>query len=309
MESSLSVALIGLAGGIIAAAIGAWAALRARRPALADVELLDVSAYEGFSISGPLSVVDLKLRNRGGESAVLKRTIVDVLWSGKIDMIAGLEADSSGKISAVLPSSAVYHGDNDGAESPSLPLPGTGPARTMINISQVIAPGDADRFQVWLRRDRFSAGRSVYLLQLTVLYNADQRVSSHPLLVTRFQDVPYVPGPAELTTCVRRFQQDVALVRRRIDEELTSRGLPAPDWVASPPRAPSDLPRSGGFRPWGGPTSQFWDPQRAINGYLDDAERICNQIIEGFPRGLHNELDAAIAHAWKTREHLPALRE
>ena len=182
--------LIGALGAVIAAAIGAWAVLRARRPRRADVEAVDAIPLEiarqherdamqefvrghdedarrlmtelqrardqaareratsqppqpapraparrAVSPSGegprvePIDVsvpdrparwmdppvVDLKLRNRGGESAVLKRMVVEVLWARRITAFSDLlpYADISGGV--WLPPSATYDVELPGA--------------------------------------------------------------------------------------------------------------------------------------------------------------------------------------------------
>jgi hypothetical protein len=118
----------------------------------------------------------------------------------------------------------------------------------------VIAPGEADRFQVRLRHPdlahhiasvdfkhfftpppleegepfKVPGGISVYLLRLNILCNADDRHTTfRPLGVACPSSILYVPTPAGMTAALRRLREEVEELRQEIDREMTTRGRPA----------------------------------------------------------------------------------
>ncbi|RKF22851.1 hypothetical protein [Micromonospora globbae] len=371
--------LIAVGGAIIAAVIGAWAVLYARRPRRADVEAVDAmsvdvgrrhdldvvrrhdedaralaaellaareqaareqaaahpaphaqparatsSSGEGprvepVDISVPERqsrwmdppVVDLKLLNRGGESAVLTKMVVEVLWARRITAFGDLlpYVDTSGGV--WLPPSATYDVE--------LPVPEKAHgARVTVGISQVIGPGEADRFQVRVNTEippgsgylhETPGATSLYLLRLHVVYNADSRqVPFRPLAVACPGNLLQVPTKAAIEKRIAEFRAKVAELRRAIDQEISARGMQPPDWIAKPPRSPRDLPADlATLRRGRGVNSNFWDPQGAIKRFLDDAEQICREISQ-LPPDLPDGLDRAVAMARTTLGQLPALR-
>jgi hypothetical protein len=378
--------LIGVSGAVIAAAIGAWAVLRARRPRRADVEAVDATPLEiarqherdamqefvrghdedarrlmtelqrardqaareraasqppqpapraparravSPSGEGPRvelidvsvpdrparwmdpPVVDLKLRNRGGESAVLKRMVVEVLWACRITAFGDLlpYADISGGV--WLPPSATYDVELPEPEDAD----GT---RITVGLSQVIGAGEADRFHVRLNTEippgddyphEAPGAISLYMLRLHVLYNADDRqVKFRPLAVACPGNLLPVPTKKAIRKRITEFRAKVDELRRRIDQEMATRGMEPSDWIANPPRTPGDLPAdldalSRGYRV----NANFWDPKGAIRLFLDDAERICREISQ-LPLDLPDGLDRAVSVARTTLGELPALR-
>lgn len=150
-------AILGVAGAVIAAVIGAWAVLRARRQSEAELELVDVCLA---GRSGEVAL-DLKLRNIGNRSAVLKRLHIHVQQAVRL-MPREVEA-------AALASSETYDVDLPAPENASGAL-------VAKDLSQVIAPGEADRFLMQLRTDNGQLGsRFVYRVRLELIYNADDR--------------------------------------------------------------------------------------------------------------------------------------
>ncbi|MET9513452.1 hypothetical protein ABZX62_34260 [Streptomyces flavidovirens] len=149
-------AILGVAGAVIAAVIGAWAVLRARRQSEAELELVDVSVVDQ---SGGVAL-DLKLRNIGSRSAVLKRLHIHVQQAVRL---ASRPVPVSG-----LRSSETYDVDLPAPESASGAL-------VAKDLSQMIAPGEADRFLVQLHADGREGSRFVYRVRLELIYNADDR--------------------------------------------------------------------------------------------------------------------------------------
>lgn len=276
------------------------------------VEPVDVSVPDAPGRWMDPPVVDLKLQNRGGESAVLKRMVVEVLWARRIKAFGDLlpYVDLSGGV--WLPPSATYDVE--------LPVPEDADgARITVGISQVIGAGEADRFQVRLNTEippgdgylhEAPGATSLYLLRLHVVYNADDRqVSFRPLAVACPGNLLQVPTTTEIRARIAGFRAKVDELRRAIDQEMATRRMKPPNWTAKPPRKPQDLPAdltalSRGYRVNG----NFWDPEGAIERYLDDAEHICREICR-LPPDLPDGLDQAVPLAQTTLGELPTLRQ
>src|SRR5690242_9362542 len=68
------------ASSVVAAVVGAWATLRARRAGRAHVDLVAISFLSGTKVENHL---DFKLKNTGGQVAILTDLIVEIksAWS------------------------------------------------------------------------------------------------------------------------------------------------------------------------------------------------------------------------------------
>ncbi|WP_145886121.1 tetratricopeptide repeat protein [Streptomyces sp. BK340] len=287
--------VLGLIGGIAAAIIGAWAALRARRLPKSQVELVDVAiAPPSGSVSdsslGPRDmspVLDVKVRNTGGQSAVLKRLVVRVdraVRCGSMFASMRLTPYRALWVGAVLPVSATY----DAAIPPPEDADGF---RAVIGLSQVVAQGEADRFEIRLGMDP-TFDTYVYGLDLEFVYDGNDRSMTSPSVAVAFPQRGFVYSADEIRAVIRGFLEDTAKVRDAIDTEMTARGLPVPDWESAPPRRRSDLPdglvsvdgNSDLFSSGGGGvyevTEAFWDPQRAIADHLQSFQRMYREAVE-----------------------------
>lgn len=274
------------------------------------VEPVDISVPDRQARWMDPPVVDLKLRNRGGESAVLKRLVVEVLWARRIMALGDLlpYTDTSGGV--WLPPSATYDVE--------LPVPEDADgARIAAGISQVIGAGEADRFQVRLNTEippgsgypyETPGATSLYLLRLHVVYNADdQQVPFRPLAVACPGNFLQVPTRTAISTRIAEFRAKVDELRQAIDQEMTARRKKPPDWIAKPPRTPRDLPADLAALSRYRVNGNFWDPKGAIEQFLDDAERVCREITQ-LPPDLPDGLDQAVPIARTTLRELPALR-
>jgi len=185
------IAILGVAGGILAAVIGAWAALRARHPREAALELVDVSVVSNRRTEALYSdwpefeehicvvVLDAKLRNVGGQIAVLKRLHVHVEQADRL-------GPERGRLASALESSGTYCID--------LPEPyevsRLGIRSRSRDLSQAIPPGEADRFQIELIMRIPSGVRYFYRIRLTLDCNTDDHISSDSLSFTSPADLP-----------------------------------------------------------------------------------------------------------------------
>lgn len=279
--------VLGLAGAVAAAVIGAWAVLRARRPPQSHVELVSVTS--GQRRDGDQSpVLDVKVRNTGGQSAVLKRAVVHVHRAVRCGTMSGsmrLTPYRAMRAGAVLPVSATYDVLIPPPEDAVGAAVGTG-------ISQVVGPGEADRFEVRLGMDpTFDA--YVYRVSLELIYDGDDRsVTSVPAAVA-FPERRFVYQISDIREQIRKFSDGVDEIRAAIDREMTARGLSAPDWKSAPPRGREELPgglvavdgmadslgsstREGSFEV----TDAFWDPERSIALHVREFERMYGELEE-----------------------------
>ncbi|MFL6123810.1 hypothetical protein [Actinophytocola sp.] len=306
-----------LIGGVVAALIAAWATLRTRRPRKSRVELVDVSLLPSDTTKADKDnppVLDVKVRNIGGQPAVFKRMVVHVHQAVRFgDTTMPTPHDAGpGLVGAPLEASATY--------DVALPSPEEATdARITTTLSQVVDHGDADRFLVRLARP-YIHDMVAYLLHLEMLYDGnDQKVTSCPLAVVFPQRV-VIASAAEIGREIRRFQQTVNEVRQAIDREVVARGLPAPDWLTAPPRNRDELPRglvsvdgNGNIFDSGENgvyivNENFWNPERAIHRYLDSIEERYRKVVEiSSVDVVHELLRDALPRIHATLAQLPAL--
>lgn len=314
-DGSVVEAMVGAVAALAAAGIGALATLWARRPTRSRPELVDAVILDPAEpLDAP--VLDLALRNRSGETAVVTRVELDVLWARTFAVLDELlpRPDTSG--AAMMAVSATY--------DVTLPEPAADAgARVSQHVAHVLRAGDADRLHMRLNAPTVRAHQvraalpthvTVYLLRPRVLYNADARsIESRPLAAACPGNTLYVPTPQQLRQQIDRFETEVDLLRQRIDREMAAAGMAAPDWSGRPPRRadlPAQLPVFGADRP---PGDSFWQPQQAITRHLDDAETICRDIVAALSdRALRGrELDGLESYlplAQHTLDQMPALR-
>jgi hypothetical protein len=329
--------VLGLAGAVGAAVICAWATLRARRRPKSHVELVSVTIGQRRD-DDQSPVLDVKVRNTGGQPAVLKRAVVHVdqaVRCGTMFASMRLTAYRKTLFGAVLPVSGTYDMPIPPPEEAVGVAIGTG-------ISQVVAPGEADRFEVRLgMKPTFDA--YAYRVRIELIYDGDDRsVTSAPVAVA-FPEDRFVHQVSEIREQIQGFLDEVATARAAIDREMTARGLAAPDWESAPPRGREELPgglvavdgladslgssaRMGSFEV----TDAFWDPERSVAQHVREFGRMygeLEEIVKGaadvdevlraeFPRaqatlsalsGLHTEsLLPPEPLAWKNPKKTPA---
>ncbi|MGP4085568.1 hypothetical protein [Streptomyces sp. KR55] len=183
----MPVAIVGVVGGILAALIGAWAVLRARHPPKAQLELVDVSVVSNQRTGSRYSdwrgglheehiyvvVLDVKVRNTGGQVVVLKRFHVHIEQAEAWGLARGRLCSAlqpSGTYSIMLPDPDLV------AHEASF----TKPSRKK-EISHAVPPGDADRFEIRLMMSIPKRQQYRYQVRLVLDYNADDCVSSDSL--------------------------------------------------------------------------------------------------------------------------------
>lgn len=284
-------AIVGAGSGVVAAVIGAWAALRARRPSASKVELVDVSFASSDPSRGGATVVnlDVKLRNIGAQPTVLKRLVICVdqaavyreeFFSPYYAVRIGSFMGVSGEYGVALP------GAHDAVG-----------ARVTTDLAQVIASAEADRFLVTLSRTDRDRSTAVYLLRLEIWHDTnDKPITSAPIAVALPQ-LGISHTPESIRREVGQFVEGVRKVRQAIDQEMATSGRPAPDWYTDPPRSRAQLPSplravdGDGGNWWDNPMSPsppgtfwvnelFWDPLASIDSYLNNIEDDCRNLVD-----------------------------
>ncbi|HYK31496.1 MAG TPA: hypothetical protein VEV63_06015 [Streptosporangiaceae bacterium] len=268
--------LLGFAGVIVAAIIGAWAVLRTRHPTPSQLELVDVAVGAAAAKNDDAVVFDIKVRNIGGQPAVIKRLVVHIERASSMYVRTVLPVYSKVTFAAqMLAITATY--------DVTLPSPGKLADRradVTVNLGQVVKAGEADRFQI--RAGHGYSSSAGYLVRLELLHDADRSVESSLLAVA----AP-VPGaqtvitPRDIRDALVRFCDQVDEIRRGVDADIAAAGLAAADWLASPPRSRDKLPeRLPSFEQYSVVFDEFWDPPRAIEEYLAGIEQQYRTLID-----------------------------
>lgn len=341
---------IGWAVPLVAAAIAAWAALRARRRYKARLEMVDARSVVPSPPAAPPSgpdappvtpadrlgvspleldvpddpvemgmttdppVLDVKVQNRGGETTVITEMSVEITWARRFSVLDHLTpyVDYSGFVA--LPPSATYE----------VELPGVDDAvgaRIRRGISHAVAPGDADRIRVLLRTPfprsetevyLMPGAVSVYLLRLRLVHGARggdllTRVIGVACPGNRF----YVPRADRLRTEIAEFEEEVRALRTRLEEAMAYdsdlRGRLPVDWTAAPLRR-DDLPDRLGDLRLDTLHASFWDPGRAIDDHLAEAEAICRDAAGFLTADMPDGLDQFVPLARAQATAIAALR-
>lgn len=289
--------------GVTAAAIGAWAVLRARRPPAARLELVDVSAADaqhdisrdssidqeipeivklsGVGVGGFVTpALDIKLRNPGGQAAFVKRIELAVSEAVVLPVTRFPEGPTIHITASAIPS---WNYDVE------LPVPtSSGPFKVAYDVSQVVPAWGVDRFRVRLYAHR--KGRAIlYRIRVRLLYNKGGRsVVSQPLTVA-LPSAPEIESPQEIHERLLEFQRDA--------ERNSGSGR---HWLS---RLHPDLRASI--------EANLNHPEQAITRYLDEEETTLRMLVEiaMLPGTRDPGLTDAVEKAKLTLSHLPRIRE
>ncbi|MFI6536630.1 hypothetical protein ACIBHY_29560 [Nonomuraea sp. NPDC050547] len=238
---------------------GMWATLRARRSVNSRLELVDVALTDPHSI-GELreeyeaarklaswnegveyvdQILDVKVRNTGGQPAVVKRVHLCIDAAAEYDEDISLTPpvweEREREVSALHPSQAYK-----AALPPAKHASGV---RLAVNVSQAIAANEVDRFLVQfgppdLREERWV----LYLLRVEVHVNRKNRALTSPRIAVAFPDRHAVHGVDQCERRIRHFWSRVAMGRAAIDAALRAYAAPAVKWDGDdPPRSFSQI--------------------------------------------------------------------
>jgi hypothetical protein len=277
--------ILALSGGVVAAVIGAWATLHARRPPRSHVELADVSLAP-LAEGDASPVLDIKVRNTGGQPAVIKRVVVRVNRAVRCGTMFGsmrLTPYRAVWLGATLEVSARY--------DISIPPPekSAGFAEP-VAISQAVAPGEPDRFELRLgMKPAFDA--YIYDVTLELVYDGDDRAALSKSIAVLFPHREFAVYTKELIRQqIEHFLSRIPEIHAAIDAELVTHGRSAIDWESAPPKCRADLPDgmlsvdgTGDYRDSGGHgiyevTGEFWNPRAAIAAHLVAYEKMYTEL-------------------------------
>lgn len=268
------------------------------------VKLTDIGISNVHALDHP--VLDVQLVNRGGQSAYLTRLTVTVLWARKFNVLGDLLPYVDKSHPWRMPASATYDVE--------LPVPGSRDNYVAVGISQVIAGGEADRFNVRLKAEfeygstspcSQPAATSVYILRATLKYDNSRQISSRPIGVACPGNTLYVPTADGLRRNVGRFYEALGSIQRQVNREMSERGTAALDWQSRRARR-ADIP--GDLEALNGVNDTFWNPREAVQEYLMLAERCCREISRTLRSDMPDGLGSAITVAEATIQALPQLR-
>jgi hypothetical protein len=270
--------LLGLAGVIVAAIIGAWAVLRARHSTPSRLELVDVAMPDATAENGRAAIFDIKVRNIGGQPAVIKRLVVHIQRASLLYVDRVLPVYIKFEIAAMMmPITATYDVILPSPER----LTGQRAAEVTVDLSQVVKGGDADRFQIRAGQGP-NKGSAVYLVRLELSHDTDQSVHSELLAVA----AP-VPGdqmvitPRDIRNALTTFCRQVDEIRCGVDADLAAAGLAAVNWAAAPPKCRDELPeRLPSYEQYSVVFDAFWDPPQTIGEYLERIEQRYRTAID-----------------------------
>ncbi|MGH9893736.1 MAG: hypothetical protein ACREA0_17485, partial [bacterium] len=261
-------------------------------------------------------VLDLQLRNIGGQSALLHRATVHVHDAVDLELDCFLPYEPEWLVAGHLPVSHTYDGIN-------LPAPqraaGT---RHDLHLSQTVEPAGTDRFQIRLGLPQWPL---TYQLHFDIHYDAD-RILASPTIAIAHLFGSALATIDEIRSDLDRFRDAVREVRDAIDREMTIRGLPAPDWDSHPPTSHADLPanlRSVNRDPGYGLAAlgtdrssgiyevndAFWNPHNSLTQRLHDVHAYCDRVASIITDAdiRHDSLSQVLAQAHTTLTQLPAI--
>jgi hypothetical protein len=200
-----------------------------------QLELSAVTLTEAGPHHESSAVLDLRLRNIGGQPALLHRAtfhIDDAVSLSPYATVGFLPYDEL-LVRGYLHVSHTY--------DIALPDPEqAGGSHHNLDLSQAIEPAGTDRFHIRLGIPG-TQDTLIYLLHFDLHYDADRTLTSPTIAVA------HPPGSRlvvidEIRSDLQGFRQAVREVREAIDREMIIRGLAAPDWDNHPPTGRADLP-------------------------------------------------------------------
>jgi hypothetical protein len=213
------IAIAGIAATLVAAGIGAWAALHARRRPRAVLELIDATV--SYPPGKQTPVVDVKVVNRGGQTAVIKRVQVTIVraagWPDWSRPFAIRPRSFYGE-GALSPRGGVWQPGYGGGPlvtsahfQPQVPDP-FHPVNTInLPVAHQVPAGEADRFDIVLSMPPRRVCH-VDLLKLVLLYDSDSREVKLPPIAVVSTQFPAAIPPEEVASGLLQFEKEIKTV-------------------------------------------------------------------------------------------------
>lgn len=234
------------------------------------LELSSITQAEPDGQAGSGVVLDLRIRNTGGQPAILHRAVIHI--RDALDLsphhVVGFLPYEELWVRGALPVSHTYD---------SITLPHPDEAREThdeLDLSQAIGPAGTDRFHIRLGTPP-AQDTLIYLLDLTLFHDTHGTFSS-PAVAVAYPLGSHLVTYVEIREDLAGFLHAVHKVRGAVDREMAALGLPTPNWDNHPPTTRSDLPP--GLRSLDGDpddvlglradtykvNNAFWNPQAAL---------------------------------------------
>ncbi|TCO55623.1 hypothetical protein [Actinocrispum wychmicini] len=271
-------------------------------------------------------MLDLKLRNTGGQPAILHRATVHIHDAVALSSYAmvGFMPFEVWWARGVLQVSHTY--------DINLPLPRhAAGSRHNLDLSQAIEPAGTDRFRIRLGIPG-PLDTILYLLHFDIHFNKDRTITS-PAIAIAHPPGSTLATPDAIRADLQRFRRAVRVVRDAVDREMTARGLPAPDWDNHPPASRAELPpklrsvdgvlpnadgvRAGSLDEVFGEDGrtysvydEFWNPDNSVAQRLADIHAYCNRIVNIINGASirHDSMPQILTQAQTVLDQIPVLR-
>lgn len=263
-------------------------------------------------------LLDLKLRNTGGQPAILHRAtfhIHDAVLLPPRPLVGFSPHEGWFLVRGSLEVSHTY--------DINLPLPTRAAgSRHDLDLSQAIEPAGTDRFRIRLGIPG-PLDTIIYLLHFDIHYDKDRTITA-PAVAIGHPPWNTLETPDEIRSDLRSFRTSVRSIRDAIDREMTARGLPTSDWDSHPPARRADLPPrllsvDGDPDPFKGSNPRdgfyrvrdtFWNPDNSVTKRLDYIHTYCTRITNMINGAsiCQDSLPQILAQAQAVLEQMPALR-
>ncbi|WP_431895601.1 hypothetical protein [Micromonospora haikouensis] len=304
----VSALLIALSTGVVAQWLG-------RTPdselELSAVTLTQTGSWQDSWVDS-CAVLDLKLRNIGGQPAILHRAtfhVHDAICLSPYDLVGFLPYEEMFLRGALIASNTY---------DLSLPDPEQAAgSRHTLDLAQAIEPAGTDCFLIRLGIPP-TQDTLIYLLRFDIHYNTRRTLTS-PAIAIAHPPGSTLVSPDEIRADLHRFHEAVREVRAALDVELVSRGLAPPDWDNHPPTGRTDLPANllavdGNGLPFSMAgtyevNDAFWNPAQALTQRLHDIRAYCTRVVRIIKDAdiSHDSLPFIRAEAQAILDELPAL--
>ena len=284
-------------------------------PGESQLELPAVTLTEDGPEGHSSVVLDLQLRNTGGQSALLHRVTIHIHDAINLELGCFLPYEPEWLVDGHLPVTKTY----------DINLPGPHQAvgtHHDLRISQTVRPYDTDRFAIRLGVFQWPLA---YKLHFDINYDMD-RVLTSPTIAIAHPPGSTLATISEIRSDLQAFRDAVREVRDAIDREIAIRGLPALDWDNQPPTNHADLPanlrsvnRDPGYGLAALGTSRsgaiyevseaFWNPDSSLTRRLHDIHAHYSRVVSIITGAdiRHDSLPQILTQAQTVLAQLPAL--
>jgi hypothetical protein len=262
------------------------------------------------------AVLDVKLRNVGGQPAILHKATLhvhDALSMSPYHVVGFLPYEELW-VRGVLQVSETY-------DLALLPPEEAIGSHHDLELSQAIEPYGTDRIHIRLGIPP-TQDTIIYLLTFNLFYDTHGGLTS-PTVAIAHPPGSSLVAPDAIRSDLHEFWQAIRKVRGAVNREMAARNLPTPDWDNHPPASRADLPPGLlsidgdpqdplGIRPGTYEVNDaFWNPHDSFAQHVDYIhvyyERVVRIINDAHVR--HSSLPHILTEAQTVLAQLPAIAE